>query len=147
MSKLEIVTDEVLRAKYNISARQYADFAVMRGDASDGLPGVAGVGEKTAATLLGQLGDLDGIIAAAAEGTRSPLSVGVKAKIRAAEDYLTRAPAVVNVARDLDLPEVDARVGIPDAGRVRIEELQARWGLGGSVTRVVEALDLRTTRV
>jgi 5'-3' exonuclease len=147
MSKLEIITDEVLRAKYRISASQYADFAVMRGDASDGLPGVAGVGEKTAATLLAQLGDLDGIIAAAAEGSQSPLTVSVKTKIRAAQDYLTRAPAVVNVARDLDLPAVDARIGIPGAGRERIAELQSRWGLGGSVTRVVEALDLRATRV
>jgi 5'-3' exonuclease len=147
MSKLEIVTDEVLHAKYGISARQYADFAVMRGDASDGLPGVAGVGEKTAATLLARFGDLQGILAAAAEGAQSPLSVNVKTKLRAAADYLTRAPAVVNVARDLDLPAVDARIGIPDDGRARIAELQSRWGLGGSVTRVVEALDLRATRV
>ncbi len=147
MSKLEIVTEEVLRAKYGISARQYADFAVMRGDASDGLPGVAGVGEKTAATLLAQFGDLDGILAAAAEGSRSPLSVGVKTKLRAAADYLTRAPAVVNVARDLDLPHLDARIGIPDAGREAIAELQTRWGLGRSVTRAVEALDLRATRI
>ena len=147
MSKLEIVTEEVLRAKYGISARQYADFAVMRGDASDGLPGVAGVGEKTAATLLAQFGDLDGILAAATEGASSPLSVGVKTKLRAAADYLGRAPAVVNVARDLDLPRVDARIGIPDAGREAIIELQSRWGLGRSVTRAVEALDLRATRV
>jgi 5'-3' exonuclease len=147
MSKLEIVTDEVLRSKYGISARQYADFAVMRGDASDGLPGVSGVGEKTAATLLAQFGDLDGILAAAGEGVQSPLSVSAKKKIRAAADYLTRAPAVVRVAHDLDLPPVDARIGIPDAGRAEIAELQSRWGLGGSVTRVVEALDLRATRV
>jgi len=146
MSKLEIVTDEVLREKYGISARQYADFAVMRGDASDGLPGVAGVGEKTAATLLSRFGDLDGIRAVAEQGAQSPLTVSVKTKIRAAADYLTRAPAVVNVARDLDLPAVDARIGIPAAGRAEIAELQIRWGLGGSVTRVVDALDLRATR-
>ncbi len=54
-----------MRAKYGIDARQYADFATLRGDASDGLPGVAGVGEKTAATLLDRFGDMAGIVAAA----------------------------------------------------------------------------------
>ena len=61
----ERVTNDWVRAKYGIDARQYADFATLRGDASDGLPGVAGVGEKTAATLLGRFGDMDGILAAA----------------------------------------------------------------------------------
>jgi 5'-3' exonuclease len=141
MSKLQLITDEVLRGKYGVSAAQYADFAAMRGDTSDGLPGVPGVGEKTAASLLAQLGDLDSIIAAAAEGAKSPLSASVKAKIRAAADYLQVAPAVVGVARDLELPEFDATIGIPDAGRAEIERLRERWGLGESVSRVVTALD------
>ena len=73
----ERVTNEWVRAKYDIDARQYADFATMRGDNSDGLPGVAGVGEKTAATLLNRFGDMDGIVAAAldpgADGSVVPL--------------------------------------------------------------------------
>jgi 5'-3' exonuclease len=141
MSKLEIVTDESLRAKYGVTAAQYADFAAMRGDASDGLPGVAGVGEKTAALLLAEFGNLDAIVTAAAGGAGSPLAAGVKAKIRAAADYLTRAPAVVAVAKDLDLPAVDARIGIPEEGRAEIERLRTRWNLGESVTRVITALD------
>jgi 5'-3' exonuclease len=140
MSKLEIVTDEVVRAKYGVGAAQYADFAAMRGDASDGLPGVPGVGEKTAALLLAEFGTLDGIIAAA-EDPKVALSASVRAKLRAAEDYLTRAPAVVAVARDLDLPVVDARIGIPDSGRAEIARLAGRWNLGESVPRVVTALD------
>ncbi|WP_150308859.1 5'-3' exonuclease [Planctomonas psychrotolerans] len=144
MKNLEIVTDDVLRAKYGISPKQYADFAVLRGDASDGLPGVPGIGEKTAAALLDSFGSLDGILAAAeAGGPRSPMSAGVRSKIRAASDYLTRAPAVVAVARDLDLPPVEASVGVPDSGRAEIERLGERWGLGGSVERVLTALDLR----
>jgi 5'-3' exonuclease len=141
MSKLQIVTDEVLRAKYGVSAAQYADYAALRGDNSDGLPGVAGVGEKTAASLLAQFGDLDSIVAAAAEGAGSPLSVSVKTKIRAAADYLLVAPTVVRVARDLDLPIVASKIAIPDRGRAEIEELRSRWGLGESVSRVVAALD------
>ncbi|MEO6505293.1 MAG: 5'-3' exonuclease [Terrimesophilobacter sp.] len=140
MSNLEIVTDQVLHGKYGVTAAQYADFAVMRGDNSDGLPGVPGVGEKTAALLLAQFGTLDGVIAAAGDPT-VPLSAGIRAKIQAAADYLTRAPAVVAVARDLDLPGASARIGLSDAGRAAIEALSVRWGLGGAASRAVAALE------
>ena len=60
VGKHERVTNDWVRDKYGIDARQYADFATLRGDASDGLPGVAGVGEKTAATLLQRFGDMPG---------------------------------------------------------------------------------------
>jgi 5'-3' exonuclease len=141
MSNLEIVTDQVLHAKYGVTAAQYADFAALRGDSSDGLPGVAGVGEKTAASLLAQFGTLDAVIAAVTDPT-VPLSAGIRAKITAAADYLTRAPAVVAVARDLDLPATSTRIGLSDADRAAIEALSIRWGLGGAATRAVAALDL-----
>src|SRR3546814_7037623 len=63
MSNLEVVTDATVVAKYGVHAAQYADFAALRGDTSDGLPGVAGIGDKTAATLLAAHGDLAGIVA------------------------------------------------------------------------------------
>ena len=88
-----------MRAKYGVDARQYADFATLRGDASDGLPGVAGVGEKTAATLLNRFGDIDGIVAAALDPD-SDMGPGPRGKIKAAADYLEVAPTVVAVARD-----------------------------------------------
>jgi 5'-3' exonuclease len=141
MSRLEIVTDDVLRAKYGVSAAQYADFAVMRGDSSDGLPGVAGIGEKTAASLLAEFGSLEGILAATTGAEKSAVSAGVTAKLRAAADYLDRAPAVVAVSRNIPLPAVDAAVGVTDAGRSALEALRERWNLGGSVARVLAALD------
>lgn len=141
MSNLEIVTDQVLHGKYGVTAAQYADFAALRGDSSDGLPGVAGVGEKTAASLLAQFVDLDGVVAAVGDPT-VPLSAGIRAKVTAAADYLTRAPAVVAVVRDLDLPAVEATIGVSDAGRAAIQDLSVRWGLGGSASRAVAALDL-----
>jgi 5'-3' exonuclease len=140
MSRLEILTDTSLEAKYGITPAQYADYAAMRGDASDGLPGVAGVGEKTAVTLLASYGSLDGIIAAAADGG-SGMGAPVRAKILAAADYLAVAPTVVRVVRDLALPEFDARI---TAGRASdLEELSARWGLGSSLQRARDALVAR----
>jgi 5'-3' exonuclease len=135
MSNLEVLTDAAVVAKYGILPSQYADFATLRGDASDGLPGVAGVGDKTAAGLLATHGDLQGILEAAASGVG--IAAGARAKILAAQDYLAVAPRVVNVVRDLDVPPVP-RLQTPDAGA--IEELASRWALGSSAARAGAAI-------
>ncbi|MGY4858725.1 5'-3' exonuclease [Cryobacterium sp. AP23] len=140
MSRLEILTDSSLTAKTGVSPTQYADFAAMRGDASDGLPGVAGVGEKTAATLLAEFGDLDGIVAAAADPDVK-LAAAVRSKIVAAADYLAVAPKVVKVVRDLDLPKFDARIRMSTPEQAEeLERLDAKWGLSSSMKRAREAL-------
>ncbi|MDN3444990.1 5'-3' exonuclease [Microbacterium sp. APC 3901] len=139
MSNLEIVTDAVVVAKYGVLPGQYADFATMRGDASDGLPGVAGVGEKTAATLLQAHGDLAGIRQAADAG--EGMSAGVRAKILAAADYLDVAPTVVAVAPDLDImPPSDPLRPLDPAEVDAANELAEKWNLGGSMTRAVAAI-------
>jgi 5'-3' exonuclease len=137
MSNLEILTDDGLVAKYGVHPRQYADFAAMRGDASDGLPGVSGIGEKTAAMLLAQYRDLDGIIAAAADPS-SGMSAGQRAKFEAAAPYLEVAPKVVQVVRDLPLPAFDARIG--NADEAACAALATQYGLTSSMERAVKAL-------
>ena len=140
MSKLEIVTDVTVVGKYGVLPAQYADFAVLRGDASDGLPGVAGIGEKTAASLLQQFGDLDALIAAAAEPT-APLSATIRARVSGAADYLAVAPTVVEVVRDLDLGEFDGRIRPLDAAHLAdVERMAGEWNLGGSAQRALRAL-------
>lgn len=143
MSNIELVTDAVVEQRYGITARQYADFATLRGDPSDGLPGVAGIGEKTAAALLREYHDLEGLVAAAADPS-SGLTKAQRAKIDAAADYLLVAPTVVKVARDLDLEVTGSggRLrGVDDGARAAVTALAERWGLGSSVERVVAALD------
>ena len=140
MSRLEILTDAVLVEKYGVSPRQYADFAALRGDPSDGLPGVAGIGEKTAAGLLAEHGSLDGIIAAAADPAGS-ISATMRAKIVGAADYLKVAPTVVEVVRDMELPAVDSAITPLDAGQLAVfETLTATWGLGESAKRILKAV-------
>ena len=120
--------------KYGILPQQYVDFAVMRGDASDGLPGVKGVGDKTAASLLQQYADLAGIRAAAADPS-TKMATGLRAKLTDAGDYLDVAPTVVAVARDLTLPDLATAIRPLDGPGVEVvSELQESWGLGGSVT-------------
>jgi 5'-3' exonuclease len=144
MNNLELVTDEVIVAKYKVLPAQYVDYATMRGDASDGLPGVAGIGEKTAATLLAEYGSLSSVREAAADA-EGGLSASVRSKITAASDYLDVAPKVVTVVRDLDLP-TPAQAGsrlqpVSDKARAEFEQLSGEWNLGGSVTRLLAALD------
>ncbi|MDQ4047517.1 MAG: flap endonuclease, partial [Actinomycetota bacterium] len=123
---------------------QYADYATLRGDASDGLRGVSGIGEKTAASLLLQYGTLEGLLEAAADPGSRVTGI-VRAKLAAAADYLVAAPAVVNVVRDLKLPSLEeARAELrPVAGEARaeLERLAAEWNLGGSLRRFLAALD------
>lgn len=139
MSNLEIVTDATVLTKYGVHAAQYADYAALRGDSSDGLPGVAGIGEKSAATLLTAHGDLAGIVTAAEAGEGMP--AGQRAKILAGADYLRVAPTVVEVVRDLDLPPVDDRLpGVDDSRRAAAEALAQRWNLGSSMNRALAAL-------
>ena len=147
MSRLEILTDDALVAKYGVTPAQYADFAALRGDASDGLPGVAGVGEKTAVALLSTYGTLDGIVAAAADAV-SGMAPPVRARILAAADYLAVAPRVVNVVRDLELPQFDARIRASTLEQAaELDRLCADWGLGSSMKRVRDALGANPSRV
>ncbi|BCW58803.1 5'-3' exonuclease [Arthrobacter sp. StoSoilB20] len=144
MKNLEVLTDVVVVGKYRVLPAQYADFATLRGDASDGLPGVAGIGEKTAASLLGVHGSLEGLLEAA-EDPDGGLSASIRAKLSAAADYLKVAPAVVNVVRDLKVPTLeDAGAELrPVAGAAReeLEKLATEWNLGGSAKRLMDALD------
>ena len=139
VGKHERVTNDWVRAKYGIDARQYADFATLRGDASDGLPGVAGVGEKTAATLLNRFGDMDGIVAAALDPD-SDMGPGPRGKIKQAADYLEVAPTVVAVARELDLGAPDTTLPRTPVDPDRVLLLAQRHGLESPAQRLVEAL-------
>jgi 5'-3' exonuclease len=135
----ERVTNDWVRTKYDIDARQYADFATLRGDTSDGLPGVAGVGEKTAATLLNRFGDMDGILAAAHD-PEADLGPGPRGKIKAAAHYLAVAPQVVAVVRDLDLGSPDLTLPAAPRDDAALGALADRYSLSSSVDRLRTAL-------
>ena len=133
ISKYETVDDAWLATRYGICGAQYVDYSVLRGDASDGLPGVAGIGEKTASALLAEHGDLEGIAAA------TTLSPSVAAKLSAAADYIGRARQVVAVRTDLLLPgdlTLPREVAHPEA----FEALTAELALGSPAARLVEAM-------
>ncbi|MFE9451319.1 5'-3' exonuclease H3TH domain-containing protein [Streptomyces sp. NPDC006739] len=135
------VTDEAwLRERYGVAGRGYADLALLRGDPSDGLPGVAGIGEKTAAKLLAEFGDLAGIMAAV-DDPKAALTPAQRRRLEEARPYLAVAPKVVRVADDVPLPPVDTALPRAPRDPVGLEELAVRWGLGGSLQRLLVTLD------
>jgi 5'-3' exonuclease len=134
------LTDEAwLREKYGVDGRGYADLALLRGDPSDGLPGVPGIGEKTAAKLLAEFGDVAGIMAAV-DDPKAKLTPSQRKRLDESRPYVAVAGKVVRVAGDVPLPQVETAVPRTPRDPAALEKLAERWGLGGSLQRLVATL-------
>ncbi|MEU1665243.1 5'-3' exonuclease [Streptomyces sparsogenes] len=137
---LQVIDEAALREKYGVGGAGYADLALLRGDTSDGLPGVAGIGEKTAAKLLASYGDLAGIMAAAADPA-SALTPAQRRRLEEAREYVAVAAKVVRVASDVPLPAFDPALPRRPRDARGLETLAERWGLGGSLRRLLSTLE------
>lgn len=134
------LTDEAwLREKYGVDGRGYADLATLRGDPSDGLPGVPGIGEKTAAKLLAEFGDLAGIMAAV-DDPKAKLTPSRRKRLDESRPYIAVAPTVVKVADDVPLPDVETALPRLPHDQAALQGLAERWGLGGSLQRLLATL-------
>jgi 5'-3' exonuclease len=140
----EVVDEAAVAAKYGIPGRAYAQFATLRGDPSDGLPGVTGVGDKTAATLITRFGDIDGVLRAL-DDPGANLSPTLRRKLADARDYLAVAPGVVAVRPDVPLPDFDDQLPRAPAAPEALIELGSRWGIDSSLNRVLNALGVAVT--
>ncbi|AGI91526.1 5'-3' exonuclease [Streptomyces albidoflavus] len=136
---LQLTDEELLREKYGVDGAGYAELALLRGDPSDGLPGVPGVGEKTAAKLLAAYGDVAGIVAAA-EDPRSKVTPAQRKRLLEARPYLAVAPKVVRVATDIELAPFDPALPSTPRDPEALAALAERWNLGGSLERLLAVL-------
>jgi 5'-3' exonuclease len=134
VTELAEVDEAWITQKYGIPGDRYLDYALMRGDPSDGLPGVAGIGEKTASQLLRRYGSLDAAIAA------PDLDPSIRLKLKRSAAYLEAARRVV--APVVDTPVRGGDGTIPSAPRdpERARALGERYRLSGSVERLIAAL-------
>ncbi|MET2718789.1 5'-3' exonuclease [Streptomyces harbinensis] len=142
MGDLAAFDESALRDKYGVDGPGYAELAVLRGDPSDGLPGVPGIGEKTAATLLERFGDLTGILTAL-DDPMAKITRSQRARLEAALPYLAVAPTVVRVATEVPLPEHDATLPRTPRDPAALDALAGRWGLGSALERLLTALEER----
>jgi 5'-3' exonuclease len=139
LARMEMIGEAEVAAKYQIPSRSYAAFAALRGDPSDGLPGVPGIGEKTAAALVRVFGSIEAMLTALDQG-HGGFPMGTRTKLAAARDYLATILPVVEVATDAPV-RLDAGVlpSVP-ADPVLMAELDERWALGSSLGRMLSAL-------
>ena len=136
----DVVTQAFLESKYGVTTGDaYADMAAMRGDTSDGLPGVKGIGDKTAATLIRDFGSLAGVRAALAAG--DPTIKGARRlRLEEASDYLDVAPLVVRVAHDVPVGDGDIRLPSDIVDPAAMSRLAVEHGLTSAFDRVATAL-------
>jgi 5'-3' exonuclease len=139
VANLAVVDEAWIAAEYGVPAHHYAAFATLRGDSSDGLPGVRGIGPKGATTLITNYGGIADIIAAAHDPS-SPMSGSMRKKIIDGTEYLAVAPRVVECARDVPLEEMDLTLHTDRIDTSALANLKERWGLGASVDRLISVM-------
>jgi 5'-3' exonuclease len=145
LAKAETLGPAEVATKYGVPAARageaYAEMAMLRGDPSDGLPGVPGIGAKTAATLVGRFGSWAELRAAVTDRGDTRLAPPVRAKLAAAAPYLAVVEPVVRVALDAPVRrDRDDAVPAAPADPQRLAALAQRWALGGTAERLVAAL-------
>jgi len=139
ISKLADMGPAEVSERYGIPAEFYADFAILRGDPSDGLPGVPGIGEKTAAVIVSRFGPIESIVAAAQTSSEG-FPAGAANKVLAALDYLAVAPGAVRGRFDVPLDVIDDALPTKAADAERLAELTATLGIDNSIRRIQDAI-------
>ena len=128
MPKWPLLDAQEVIQRYGVRPDQYVDLAIMRGDPSDGIPGVPGIGEKTAASLLAEYGDLEGILSAASGPARSPLTPRIQGLLLAHADPARTARSVATAVRDLEVA-VDPAVPPQAKDPAQLDQLIRQWGI------------------
>ena len=135
VSVVDTVNEAYIEEKYGIPGRAYMDYAVLRGDPSDGLPGVRGIGDKLAAGLISKHGSVEGVLAAIDASERGTSLE----KVRLQRDYVERAMKVVAIPTDLPIEPVDISATVAEADESLYEEARS-YALEGPVRRLASAL-------
>lgn len=135
VSDLLRVDEAEIEERFHIPGRAYGDYALLRGDPSDGLPGVPGIGEKTAALLVTRYGGVGAVIEAALTGN----GTGALGKVKAALDYLDRAAQVVFISGEAQIGDVTMKRPMGNQSP-QVVELAERWALANSTERLLRAL-------
>jgi 5'-3' exonuclease len=139
ISQHDLVDLAWIQNKYEIPGDRYSLFAMFRGDPSDGLPGVKGIGEKGAALICNNFANVTEVIQGAKNGHES-LSANLIKKILEGQDYLEIAPTLVQCARNVALPNIDLQMPNKPDDLSNIYDLQKKYGLGASIDRLIASL-------
>jgi 5'-3' exonuclease len=139
ISQHDLVDKKWVAEKYGIPGDRYALFAMFRGDPSDGLPGVKGIGEKGAALIANHCATVDEALKAA-RNNYDAFTPALNRKIIAGADYLKIAPTLVHCALDVAIPKMDISMPMMPEDLSEIYALKEQYGLGASIDRLISAL-------
>jgi 5'-3' exonuclease len=134
VSELLELDEAAVLAKYEVPAGRYAEFAILRGDPSDGLPGVRGVGAKTARDLVLAYPSIEAMLAAAGAG-KMTIKPGVRSRLVESREYLDAMARIVPINSTAPLS-----IWAGDRDEAALTELGAELGLKGPVQRLLAAL-------
>jgi len=139
ISNHDLVDLQWINDKYQIPGDRYALFAMIRGDSSDGLPGIRGIGKKGAANIANQFSSL-GEVMKAAEDSDERLTINIRKKLLESAAYAAIAPKLVGCALDVSIPQMEISMPLKPKSMKKIGELKEEYGLGASIDRIVSAL-------
>ena len=139
LSNHDLVDRAWISARYEIPGERYALFAMIRGDASDGLPGVRGIGEKGAALIANNFETIEAALEAARQGDER-LTAGIRKKLIEGADYIAIAPKLVHCALDVPVPSMSINMPSRPQSLDQIWQLKEDYGLGASIDRMIAAL-------
>jgi len=135
----DLVDLKWIERKYEIPGDRYGLFAMIRGDASDGLPGIKGIGEKGAASIAKQFTDLTEVMKAAVSNDER-LTPNLRKKLLESAEYAKIAPRLVGCATDVSIPEMKIHTPIEPLDSKKVQNIKDEYGLGTSVDRIMNAL-------
>ena len=140
ISNHDLVDRAWIKARYQIPGDRYALFAMIRGDASDGLPGIRGIGEKGAALIANNFTSLEEALDAAHNGDER-LTPAIRKKLIEGSEYAAIAPTLVHCALDVPIPPMSIKAPESPEDLGHLMELKERYGLGASIDRMMAALN------
>ena len=135
----DLVDLKWIEQKYEIPGDRYGLFAMIRGDASDGLPGIKGIGEKGAASIAKQFTNLHEVMKAASNDDER-LTANIRKKLLENAEYARIAPKLVGCATDVSIPEMKIDLPNKPLDTQKIQDIKEEFGLGTSVDRIMNAL-------
>ena len=135
----DLVDLKWIEQKYEIPGDRYGLFAMIRGDASDGLPGIKGIGEKGAASIAKQFTNLQEVMKAAINDDER-LTANIRKKLLESAEYAKIAPKLVGCATDVSIPEMKIDLPNKPLDSKKIQDLKEKFGLGTSIDRIMNAL-------
>jgi 5'-3' exonuclease len=137
-----LIGPEDIKSRYNVNVEQYLDFAALRGDPSDGLPGIAGIGEKTASSLIHTFGSLEKLyhVAQSAEIAK-PLTPRLANKILLGKDYLMAARQVITAEKNLPIHKWDYHIPSAASHPKKLAQISRDWGVEKFVQNLYQAVD------